>query len=76
MASVGTIVTLSGVGIAALVAASAALGSFYTVDEGDRGVILRNGAVIGVADPGLHFKLPFFDDVNVGTYAMDGEDER
>lgn len=35
----------------------------YTVDQGERGVILRNGAVIGTADPGLHFKLPIFDSI-------------
>lgn len=35
----------------------------YTVDQGYRGVILRTGAVIGIAQPGLGFKLPFFDRV-------------
>jgi regulator of protease activity HflC (stomatin/prohibitin superfamily) len=38
-------------------------GSFYTVDSGDRGVILRNGAVVGTAEPGLGFKLPIIDTV-------------
>lgn len=38
-------------------------GSWYTVDEGERGVLLRNGGVIGTAEPGLGFKLPFFDSV-------------
>ncbi len=37
--------------------------SWYTVDQGERGVILRTGAVIGTADPGLHFKLPMFDTI-------------
>jgi regulator of protease activity HflC (stomatin/prohibitin superfamily) len=46
------------------VAAAAVLGSWYTIDQGFRGVITRNGAVIGVAEPGLSFKLPFFDSVN------------
>ena len=47
-------------------------GSFYTVDQGERGVILRNGAVVGTADPGLGFKLPIIDsvkDINVQTQA-------
>lgn len=35
----------------------------YTIDQGYRGVILRTGAVIGIAQPGLGFKLPFFDRV-------------
>lgn len=43
---------------------SIVLGSWYTIDQGERGVILRNGAVIGTADPGLHFKIPFIDSVH------------
>ncbi len=38
-------------------------GSWYTVPEGYHGVIARNGKVVGIADPGLHFKLPIFDSV-------------
>jgi regulator of protease activity HflC (stomatin/prohibitin superfamily) len=38
-------------------------GSFYTIDQGERGVILRNGAVVGTAEPGLGFKLPIIDKV-------------
>jgi regulator of protease activity HflC (stomatin/prohibitin superfamily) len=38
-------------------------GSFYTIDEGERGVILRNGKVVGTAEPGLSFKLPIVDSV-------------
>jgi regulator of protease activity HflC (stomatin/prohibitin superfamily) len=38
-------------------------GSWYTVNEGYRGVQLRNGAVIGTADPGLGFKLPIIESV-------------
>lgn len=34
-------------------------GSFYIIDEGQRGVIVRTGNVEGIADPGLHFKMPF-----------------
>lgn len=37
--------------------------SWYTVDQGQRGVLLRNGAVIGTAEPGLGFKVPFIDSV-------------
>lgn len=32
--------------------------SFYTVQPEEQAVIKRLGAVIGTADPGLHFKLP------------------
>lgn len=39
------------------------LGSWYTVDQGERGVILRNGAIVGIAEPGLGFKTPLFEKV-------------
>lgn len=38
-------------------------GSFYTIDAGERGVVLRNGKVVGTAEPGLSFKLPIVDSV-------------
>ncbi|MGU3667975.1 SPFH domain-containing protein [Methylobacterium sp. A49B] len=47
------------IGIAGLVALSIVGGSFYTVDQRERVVLLTNGAVVGEADPGLHWKLPF-----------------
>ncbi|MCA1778903.1 MAG: FtsH protease activity modulator HflK [Xanthomonadaceae bacterium] len=37
----------------------AAMTSFYTVQPEERAVVKRFGAVIGINDPGLHFKLPF-----------------
>lgn len=33
--------------------------SFYTVQPEERAVIKRFGAVVAIADPGLHFKLPW-----------------
>ncbi|SCW95390.1 prohibitin family protein [Ancylobacter rudongensis] len=39
------------------------LGTYYTINERERGVILRNGAVVGDAGPGAHLKVPFIDDV-------------
>lgn len=50
----------------------ALLGSWYTVPEGFRGVITRNGAVVGIATPGLGFKVPLIDgvtDMSVQTQA-------
>jgi regulator of protease activity HflC (stomatin/prohibitin superfamily) len=41
----------------------ASMGSFLQVDQGERGVVLRNGKLVRVADPGLDFKVPFFDTV-------------
>lgn len=51
------------VGVAALVGLLIVSGSFYTVDQGERGVVLRTGAVTSIAQPGLGFKLPFIDRV-------------
>ncbi|MDZ7667911.1 MAG: FtsH protease activity modulator HflK, partial [Gammaproteobacteria bacterium] len=33
--------------------------SFYTVQPEERAVVKRLGKVVGISDPGLHFKLPF-----------------
>lgn len=38
-------------------------GSFYTIDQGERGVILRTGKIVKTAEPGLGFKLPVVDKV-------------
>jgi len=38
-------------------------GSFYQVDQGERGVLLRNGKLSSVAEPGLGFKTPVIDSV-------------
>ncbi|MBB1270927.1 SPFH domain-containing protein [Shewanella sp. SR44-3] len=49
--------------IVVILALISLFGSWYTVDQGERGVILRNGKIIGTAEPGLGFKLPMFDSV-------------
>jgi len=54
----GTFATV--IGLAALTVIG---GSWYTVGEGYRGVTLRNGAVVGTAEPGLGFKMPIIDSV-------------
>jgi regulator of protease activity HflC (stomatin/prohibitin superfamily) len=51
------------VAIAALFGFAIILGSWYTIDQTQRGVILRNGAVVGTAQPGLGFKIPMIDSV-------------
>jgi regulator of protease activity HflC (stomatin/prohibitin superfamily) len=78
------IVGSSVAGVVGLVALTVLGGSWYTVDEGYRGVQLRNGAVVGTAEPGLGFKMPVIDTVvdisvqsqarayeNVQTYSKD-----
>lgn len=48
---------------AVLVVATVFFGSWYTIDQREIGVILRNGAISGIAKPGLGFKVPLVDDV-------------
>lgn len=38
-------------------------GSWGTIDQGERGVLLRNGAVVSTKEPGLYFKTPWIDTV-------------
>ncbi|MBF8270212.1 MAG: prohibitin family protein [Gammaproteobacteria bacterium] len=51
-------------GAAFFVAIIIMFGSWYTIDQTERGVITRNGAISGTAEPGLHFKIPIIDSVN------------
>jgi regulator of protease activity HflC (stomatin/prohibitin superfamily) len=52
-------------GFGVLLVLSLLLGSWYTIDQGTRGVVLRNGAYTGIAEPGLGFKIPWIDEVKV-----------
>ena len=54
---------LAGVVGVVLVALTIFFGSWFQIDQGERGVHLRNGAVVGSAEPGLGFKLPVFDTI-------------
>lgn len=49
--------------IAALILLFAAIGSFYTVKEGYRGVVLQHDKLHAIAEPGLGMKAPFFQKV-------------
>ena len=59
----GRIFGIIGAGVVGIIALTVLGGSFYTIDAGERGVILRNGKVVGTAEPGLGFKLPIVDSV-------------
>jgi regulator of protease activity HflC (stomatin/prohibitin superfamily) len=48
----------------AIVALLTLFGSWYTVDQGERAVVLRLGATVGEDGPGLHFKLPWINTVH------------
>lgn len=60
VATIKKIATYVGAGVVGL---SLLFGSVFTVDQGSRGVVLRNGAVTRIASPGLGFKVPFFESV-------------
>jgi len=73
MSQAKAIMGIGGAVVAGLITLTVVGGSFYTVDQGERGVILRNGAVVGTAEPGLGFKLPIVDsirEINVQTQAQ------
>jgi regulator of protease activity HflC (stomatin/prohibitin superfamily) len=53
-------------------------GSFYTVDEGERAVVVSQGKVSGVSGPGFHWKAPFITDahiISVRTQAIEFPEE-
>src|SRR5260221_8615666 len=65
-----------GIVAAIIVIVIIAAGSWYTVDQTERGVRLRYGAVVGTAQPGLGFKIPLIDSVEkisvkTSTFAWD-----
>jgi membrane protease subunit HflK len=46
-------------GLGAVIALWGVSSVFYTVQPEERGVVKRFGEVVKIADPGLHFKVPF-----------------
>ena len=52
-----------GVGVAGALALLLLFWTYFTIDQGERGVILHNGAVVGEAEPGLHFKMPIITSI-------------
>jgi regulator of protease activity HflC (stomatin/prohibitin superfamily) len=49
---------------AAIVVLTGVFGGVYSIDQGERGVVLRMGAISGVAQPGMGIKLPLVDRVH------------
>lgn len=65
-------------GIVALIALFIVGGSFYTVDEGERAVIVSQGKISKVSGPGFGWKTPFLDDahiISVRTQALEFPEE-
>ncbi len=55
--------TVVAIGIAVLFLLFGINGTWFTVNQGDRAVLLRWGQAVGIEGPGLHFKLPLIEDV-------------
>ena len=65
---------------------AALLSSLFIIEEGERGIVLRFGRVLKdnneiakVYEPGLHFRIPFFDRVEIldaKIQTMDGRSDR
>lgn len=66
-ASGGSGIKRSGfVGLAimiALLGLSFVMGSWYTINERERGILLRAGKLVSIESPGLGFKIPFLDSI-------------
>jgi regulator of protease activity HflC (stomatin/prohibitin superfamily) len=60
MKKIGTIIAAALLGLFGL---TIFFGSWYTVDQTQRGVLLRNGALVEIVQPGLHFKWPLIESV-------------
>lgn len=56
-------ITFWGIVVALGLAALTAFLSFTLVPEGARGVLVRAGAVKGIVQPGINFKVPFLDKI-------------
>ena len=54
----------AGAVVVGLILLLTVMGSWYTVDQGERAVVLRLGAIVGEAGPGLHFKMPWINTVH------------
>ncbi len=54
---------LAVLGVVALILLAVLNSGWFTVQETERGVLLRNGAFVATVEPGLHFKLPVFETV-------------
>jgi regulator of protease activity HflC (stomatin/prohibitin superfamily) len=76
-AKVNNTIRLIAAGFVVLVIVAAAFDGFYTIDQGELGVQLRNGAVTGVAEPGFHMQVPLIDsvkEISVRTATLEYDD--
>ena len=50
--------------VVAIIALTLILGSFFTVNTAQVAIITRFGKFLRVAEPGLNWKMPYFDTVS------------
>jgi regulator of protease activity HflC (stomatin/prohibitin superfamily) len=62
--SSSSVFRLGTVLLVGLIAAYGLFASWYTVDQGERAVVLRLGAIVEETGPGLHFKMPWINSVH------------
>lgn len=71
-----TVLKIGGAFIVGIIVLVLSLGSFYTIQSGSKGIVLRTGKAVSVASDGLNFKLPILDSVtkvNVQTLKAEAE---
>lgn len=57
------IMRIIGFGLAVFVLLSFFMGSYFVINAGERGIVLRFGAVNRVVPEGIHFKMPFMEEI-------------
>ena len=61
--SIKKIIGFGALGVVAFIGLGILGGSWYTIEQGERGVVKRFGEVTSTATPGLNFKVPFIDNI-------------
>ncbi len=57
------VMRLLGFGLLAILIISFFMGTYFVINAGERGIVLRFGAVNRVVAEGIHFKVPFMEDI-------------
>lgn len=60
----GIVTWVIGIFVVLMLAVIFSASPFFTVEQGEAGVVLRFGKVVNVASPGLNFKIPIMDRVH------------
>jgi len=59
------IMRFGALGLVGLIIIFTLLGSFYSVEQGERAVLTRFGKIVDIQEPGLHFKTPWIESVHL-----------